>query len=83
MNLPNMNSAIPILGRPINEDAIREVKKVLAALEKGTLINVALVAERNDGEMIMAMAPGVGHPVKLRGILGTLGTAIDLQILGK
>lgn len=75
-------SALPIIGRKIDEKGIALAKDILAKLEKGELLSVAFVAERANGDTVMSHSHGYGQPMKLRGGLATLGTALDLAVIG-
>jgi hypothetical protein len=86
MNDPKLTpahlSAVPIIGRRLDEKGIAIVKDVLAKLERGELLNVAIVGETDKGDMTMAFSFGMGAPIKLRGALATLGTHADMSIIG-
>lgn len=79
---PGLLTSVPIIGRKLDDRGIALVKDVLAKLEKGELLNVAIVGEAANGDMIMSHSMGLGQPIKLRGALSTLGTALDLGIIG-
>lgn len=85
MNIPNLKNIPIINGRGPNAKAIEIVKGVLAGLEKGELVNVAVVAERRDGEPVMSFdfsGAAPGEAMKMRGALGFLVALLDKKLLG-
>jgi hypothetical protein len=85
MNIPNLRSIPIIKGTGPNERAIKIAEAILDALRKGELVNVAIVAERRDGEPVMSFdvnASEPGEAMKMRGALGHLVARIDKQMMG-
>lgn len=84
MNGPIAFGRVPVIrGREPNAQAIKLVEDALERLKRGDLINVAVVAERCDGEMHAAFACDPTEAIKLRGGLAYAGTSLDLKLLGK
>jgi hypothetical protein len=85
MNLTNLRSVPIVHGRKPNERAIKIAESVLESLRKGDFVNIAIVAERLDGEPAMSVdfdASVPGEAMKMRGALGHLVAVIDKKMMG-
>lgn len=73
--------SVPIIGRKLDDKGIELLENVLAQMREGKLISVALVAERDNGEVLMSFSHGLGQPVRTIGSLAVLSTALSLGIV--
>lgn len=72
---------IPILGKKVDEDAIKLCKQVLTKLESGDLLNLAVVSEDTAGNLMMSYSSKLTATSRLRAGLATLGTHIDISFI--
>jgi hypothetical protein len=75
-------SAVPIIGMKLDDKGIAMVEEVLALMKRGEILSVAIVAEAKNGDMRMNHSIGLGQVMRMRAGLATLGTALDLGIIG-
>lgn len=79
---PLLSAVVPIIGaRIIDESGIKLLEDVLEKLRKGEALSVALVAERSNGDMIIAFSPGSGDKMKLVGACGLLHRRVEDAII--
>lgn len=81
LDLEALSKSVPILGKKIDEDAIKLAKVVLAKLEAGDLLNLAVVAEDTTGNLMMSYSSKLTSASRLRAGLATLGTHIDISFI--
>lgn len=84
MNIPMHH--IPILrGKGPNAKAIAIAEEIVKALKSGELVNLAVVAERRDGEPVMSFdldSSVPGEALKMRGAIALLGSMLDKKMMG-
>lgn len=67
----DLSPEIPIVGRT-NLAGIEVARKILAMLESGELLSVAIVGEKADGAVVVYDAQGQGELMKLLGATNML-----------
>jgi len=77
-----LSLAVPIIGtKRLDENGIRLAKSILEMLEKGEVVSIAVVAEKNDGKVIMAHSPGTGEPMRTIGGLSMLQRRVEAGVM--